>query len=506
MNIPTADIVVALLYLAASVGVGLWMGRSNKNMDDYLLGGRDIPWWAILGSIVATETSTVTFLSVPGSSYAAGGNMTFLQLAIGYIVGRFLVVSLLLPAYFRGEILTAYQLLQTRFGVSTRRLASLMFLVARNLGDGLRLFLAAVALKQAVGLPLTMCILITGAVTILYTLFGGLRSVVFSDCVQFVIYMLAGIASLYVLVDRLPGGWSEYLDFGRSQNKFHVLDFTFGLTEKYTYTFWAGLIGGAFLSLGTHGADQMMVQRCLAARSQRDASRAMIASGFVVAFQFLVFLLIGVGLAAFYSHNPVAGEPLKKDVAYAHFIVNQLPTGLVGLTLAGIFAAAMSTLSSSLNSSASTLIGDFGNVLGVDRLSAAQRLTMSRAATFVFGLIQIGVATVAGAYDLSQSVIDDALAIAGFTAGILLGVFVLGQLRWPISERGAIAGMLTAIVLLCAVRFVPRLADETWPALLRERLAWPWYPVVGSLTTVAIGILASLPFPPKVVTQEAPAT
>jgi solute:Na+ symporter, SSS family len=492
--ISTSDIVVACLYLAASVGVGLWMGRSNRNMDDYLLGGRDIPWWAILGSIVATETSTVTFLSVPGSAYAPGGNLTFLQLALGYIVGRFLVVTILLPAYFRGEIHTAYQLLQTRFGVSTRRLASLMFLVARNLGDGLRLFLTALALRQAIGLPLTMCIVIIGAVTILYTLFGGLRSVVWSDCVQFLIYVIAGIASLYILVDRLPGGTDQFFAFAESHEKLKVFDFRFGLSEAYTYTFWAGLIGGAVLSLGTHGADQMMVQRCLAARSQRDASKAMIASGFVVAAQFVLFLLIGVGLAAYYQQFPIGGDSLKKDVVYAHFIVNQLPAGLVGLTLAGIFAAAMSTLSSSLNSSASTLIGDFGGLLGLERLSAAQRLTMSRAATFAFGIIQIAVATVAGIYDLSSSVIDDALAIAGFTAGILLGVFVLGQIRLPITERGAICGMLSGILLLCAVRFVPRFADETWPVFLQQRLAWPWYPVVGSITTVLIGLLASMPF------------
>ncbi len=496
--ISLTDIVVACLYLAVSVGVGLWMGRSNRNMDDYLLGGRDIPWWAILGSIVATETSTVTFLSVPGSTYVPGGNMTFLQLAFGYIVGRFLVVLLLLPAYFRGEILTAYQLLQSRFGITTRRLASLMFLVARNLGDGLRLFLTAIALRQAIGLSLTTCIVIIGVVTILYTIFGGLRSVVFSDCIQFVIYLIAGAASLYVLINRLPGGWEQYVGFAEADDKFRVFNFEFGLTEKYTYTFWAGLIGGAFLSLGTHGADQMMVQRCLAARSQRDASRAMIASGFVVAVQFVVFLLIGIGLAAFYTEYPTPNGPLKRDVVYSHFIVNQLPVGLVGLTLAGIFAAAMSTLSSSLNASASTLIGDFGSVLGLERFSSAQRLTMSRAATFLFGLIQIGVAAIAGIYELSGSVIDDALAIAGFTAGILLGVFVLGQLRLPIRERGALTGMLVAIALLCLIRFLPRFADDAWPLLFRERMAWPWYPVVGSVTTVLVGIVASLPFHPPV--------
>ena len=344
--ISTLDSVVAIGYLAVTVAVGLWMGRNNRNIDDYLLGGRDLPWWAILGSIVATETSAATLLSVPGTAYREGGDFGFLQLAIGFILGRILVVLLLLPGYFKTDLMTAYQLLETRFGISTRRFASLLFLVPRNLGDGLRLFLTALAMKQAIHLPLTTCILLTGGVTILYTLFGGLRSVVWSDCAQFVIYLFAAFAMVFVIIQRLPGGWSELSAYAAEHDKFRMFHLEWDI--KSAYTIWAGIFGGAFLSLASHGVDQMIIQRCLAARGRKDASRAILASGFIVFGQFALVLLIGVGLACFYARFPNADGPLGKDEVFATFMVSELPHGLVGLVVAGIFAAAMSTTSSSL--------------------------------------------------------------------------------------------------------------------------------------------------------------
>jgi len=490
--ISTLDILVAAGYLLLSVAVGLWMGRNNRNLDDYLLGGRNIPWWALLGSIVATETSSATFLSIPGQSFAPGGDCRFLQLAFGFLVGRFLVVFILLPAYFRGELLTAYQLLQTRFGLSTRRIASALFLVTRNLGDGLRMFLTAIALRTAMGLPMTTCILVTGVVTIGYTLFGGLRSVVWSDCAQFVIYFVAAIVSVWVLMDQLPGGLDQLIDYGSEQLKWRVLKFPDDYTTAAAFwsdpfSFWAGLIGGAFLTLGTHGADQMMVQRCLAAKSLRDAGKAMIASGFVVFIQFALFLFIGVAVACFFDQNPPT-TPLKPDFAYATFIVQHLPTGLKGLTLAGIFAAAFT---SSLNACASTLIGDFGDYFGVERMTAAQRVTLSRAATLVFGVIQTLIALAAVRLQLADSVVNEVLRVAGFTGGILLGVFVLGQLPERVDERGALAGMLTALMTLLFVEFNRRLPPGVWPEAFRFEIAFPWYPVIGSLMTVGIGLAVS---------------
>ncbi|MGH7200518.1 MAG: sodium:solute symporter family transporter, partial [Planctomycetaceae bacterium] len=358
MTLPLSplDLTILLAYLLAAVGLGLWLGRGQRDIGEYLLGGRNLPWWAVLGSIVATETSTATFLSVPGLAFAAGGDLTFLQLALGYIIGRVAVVVLFLPRYFEGTLFTSYEVLHRRFGGATKQTASLMFLVTRNAADGLRLYLAAIALEKAVGIPLTQSVIIMGVVTILYTVFGGMKSVVWNDCIQFVVYIAGALLAAWVIINGLPGGLEQITTFATQHGKFTLFNVSLDPTEPYTI--WAGIIGGAFLTLGTHGTDQLMVQRYLSARSRRDAARAVLASGFVVLAQFALFLFIGVGLAAWYAEFPLP-EPIEKgDEAFAEFIVAELPPGAVGLVLAAVFSAAMSTLSSSLNSSATAAVND----------------------------------------------------------------------------------------------------------------------------------------------------
>lgn len=470
----TIDIAILAAYLLGAVAFGLWMGRGTATLSDYLLGGRDLPWWALLGSIVATETSTATFLSVPGIAFAAGGDLRFLQLTWGFILGRWIVVLVLLPGYFRGELYTAYDVLNRRFGGSTRTSASVMFLVARNLGDGLRLFLTAIVLEQAVGWSLPASIAVIGAVTIGYTLFGGMKSVVWNDCVQLVVYVVGGFIALAVIISDLPGGWSQVQAFGVEHDKWRVLDLSFDL--RLPYTLWAGVVGGMFLSLGTHGADQMMVQRCLAARSQREAGRAVVLSGFVVAAQFALFLVVGVALAAFYAEFPPAEAFNRGDSVFAAFIVNHLPTGLVGLVLAAVFAAAMSTLSSSLNASASSMVNDLYLPLLNDKPSAAHQVAVSRALTVAFGLLQIGIAI--AARTMSESVVQDALAIAGFVGGVLLGVFFLGICTNRVGQTAALCGMCAGLAAVSAVKFAT-------PA------AWPWYAVVGAAATFSVGLITS---------------
>lgn len=481
------DLLVVAVFLAGTVCWGIWIGRGNRSLDDFLLGGRNLPWWALLGSIVATETSTATFLSVPGLSYAPGGDFRFLQLTLGYILGRTLVVLWLLPGYFRGEYVTAYQLLRHRFGTMTQRLASALFLVARNLGDGLRLYLTALAVRQALGLSLPTCILLTGTVTLIYTLFGGMRSVVWNDCVQLVIYLSAGVVSLVLLIQGLSGGWEQFLTYAATHHKWRLFDASVDFSQPYTL--WAGVIGGAFLSLGTHGADQMMVQRCLAARNLREAGVALITSGVVVLVQFALFLTIGVGLAAFFAEYPLDQPVEKPDAAFAAFIVRHLPAGLMGLTLAGILSAAMSTLSSSLNSSVAAVVGDFGPLVGLGEGSRKDPLLWSRGLTVLFGLVQMSLAWAAESF--STSVVNDALAIAGFTAGILFGVFGLGLLPLRVTQAGAIAGMVSGLVVLLLVKFVPPLLATSWPTGWSASVAWPWYSVIGSLTTVGVGAAVS---------------
>lgn len=496
------DTVVLFAALAVAIAIGLRARGKNDSVEAFLLGSRDLPWWAILGSIVATETSTATVLSLPAEAYGPTG-MKFLQIALGYILGRTIVVHLLLPLYFKGKLFSAYEVLGKRFGVSASKVASILFLVTRNLGDGLRLFLAAIVLQKLVGWPFIGSALAIGGITILYTYFGGMRSVVWNDCVQLVVYMLGGIVTLFILAKSIPGGWDAIGQYATANDKLQILNWWpdessdkslwyWILSEPYTI--WAGLIGGAVLTLGTHGTDQMMVQRYLSARNQKEAGRAVLISAFVVLVQFALFLFIGVQLACYYSNHPeVVFE--KSDEVYAHFIVNHFPqnTGLVGLMLAAILAAAMSTLSSSLNASASALVNDFylpGRETEPDPKSL---LRITRRLCIVFGLLQVGIGILATTFD--KTVVSNALAIAGFSAGLLLGLFLLAVLTPRVRQAHALLGAACGLMTLLFIQFVlPQLGGDTGPGTetFRPTVAWPWFALIGSSVTLVVGWLASL--------------
>jgi solute:Na+ symporter, SSS family len=492
------DIAVVASYLAVMLGIGVWVGRGQRSTKDYFLGDRSLPWWAVLLSIVATETSTVTFLSIPGMAFAAGGDLRFLQITFGYIVGRILVVLILLPLYFRGEPYTAYEVLQRRFGKLSRRATSLLFLVTRNLSDGLRLYLSALVLQTAMGIPLGWSVVIMGLVTVVYTYIGGVKSVIWNDCVQFVIYVLGACLAFKHIIDGLPGGWEQFTSFGKANGKFLIFDFTWGLFTP-TMTFWAGLIGGAFLTGATHGTDQLTVQRLLTARSQTGAAVALIVSGFVVCLQFALFLLIGAGLAAFFAENPTQAGAIKtNDHAFAYFIVHYLPTGLVGLTLAAVFSAAMSTLSGSLNSSATAMVSDFIIPLRREPLSESAQLRLSRIVTGLFGVLQIGIALATYWRGADELVVNRVLKIAAFTSGPMLGLYLLGVLGLRVRERAALAGFSLGLVLLSYLEFSTwsewpwqslrwqKLGESDWPPIY-----WPWYAAIGSIFTFTAGWLLS---------------
>lgn len=495
------DTAVLLAYLAGVVSLGIWMGRGQRDVAGYLLGGRNLPWGGVLLSIVATETSTVTFLSIPGLAFnPRGGNLLFLQLSIGYIVGRLVVVFLFLPSYFRGELFTAYEVLDRRFGGATKQTASLLFLVMRNLSDGLRLFLTAIVLREILGVNLSICIVVIGLATILYTFVGGMRSVVWNDCIQFVVYVAGAVLALVVLLaalggegrppsgllTSLPQGWSRLCEFAQEHHKFRLISFSPDLTQPYTV--WSGLFGGVFIALATHGTDQLMVQRYLSARGQKQAGRALGLSGLVVCGQFALFLLIGVALACFYDLFPPDTPFRRNDEVFSSFIVRHLPLGVVGIVVAAVFAAAMSTLSSSLNSSAAAAVNDFylpwrrgkapaklpPYVKGAP-VSERQLLYVSRFMTVAFGLVQIGVAVVGQL--LRESVVESVMAIAGFTSGVVLGVFLLGILTGGVTQRSALVGLVGGLAVMAAVVFA-------------TELAWPWYAIVGASITVAMGLAA----------------
>lgn len=487
VDLGTIDILVMCSLLAMSVAIGFWSGRKNTDVESYLVGGRSMPWWAILGSIVATETSTATVLSIPGVGFGDTG-MRWLQVAMGYIIGRFVVVKIFLPLYFKGKLLTAYQVLDTRFGSATKLVSSLLFLVTRNIGDGLRLFLAGLVIHSLLGISFPVSVIAMGSVTIVYTFFGGLRSVVWNDCIQFVIYMLGGFAAVFIITSHIPGGWEQVLTFAADTGRSQVIETSFRLSDPYNI--WAGIIGGAVLTIGTHGTDHMMVQRYLSARSEKDAGRAILLSSFVVLFQFALFLFIGVQLACFYS---LAGNvaPGKADQVFAHFIVNSFPqnTGLIGLMMAAILAAAMSTLSSSLNASASAVLNDFYVPACRVRPTDRQQLNLSRWLTLAFGLLQIGIGIYA--MSLAGTVVKNALTIAGFSAGLLLGVFSLAVFVKRAGQSSALAGMLVGLIVLTIVKFV--LVTDDGKAMV----AWPWLALIGSTATFATGFVVSLIVPGK---------
>ena len=476
MAVAPADLAILLAYLVGVVLFGLWAGRGAKNLVEYLVGGRNLPWWVILASIVATETSTVTFLSIPGFAY--GRDLTWLQIALGFVVGRLAVAALFLPHYFRGGVMTAYEVLRDRFGGAVQRTASALFLLTRTLADGLRLFLSALVLQEMTGLELPWAVAALGLATIAYTYTGGLTAVLWTDLVQFVVYLAGGVAAFAVVLARLPGGWDGLVAMGGAAGKLRVFDL--GLDPSEPYGLWAGLLGGVFVSLGSHGVDHMEVQRYLSARSLRDARKALSLSGLVIFAQFALFLLIGVGLWAFYTLAPPAEAFGRDDRVFARFILDELPTGLVGLLLGAIFAAAMSTLSSSLNSCASVAANDILFPLARRELSERTRLRATRWLTAAFGALQVAVGI--GGRRLDASVVAAVLGIAGFTIGIVLGLFFLGIFTRRVGQRAALAGLVAG------------LAGMSW-IYFATPLAWTWFALAGSTMTFAAGWAASWLWP-----------
>lgn len=492
------DLTIIVVYLIGTVAFGAWMSRAQRTVSDYFVSGRDIPWWAVTGSIVATETSTVTFISVPG--YAFGADFTFLQLAAGYLLGRIVVSLLFVPAYFKGELLTVYQLLGDRFGGEVKRLASGLFLATRSLADGFRLFATGLVLAALLlampgtadavtgwvpGSPesavLIGSIAVIGIATIAYTFLGGMTAVIWTDVVQLGIYLLGAIVAAVLLIDAIPGGWSEVVEVARAENKLRLVDFTFDMTRGYTL--WAGILGGAFLTTATHGTDQMMVQRYLCSRTTGEARTALLVSGVIVFVQFALFLAIGTMLYVYYTGHAAqelaaltVGGRVQTDRVFPQFIVTHLPPGVSGLVVAAIFAAAMSTLSSSLNSSAAAAVGDFYLPFTGGRREDRHYLVVSRALTVAFGLLQVVIAV--AAIQMSRRVVDEVLGIASFTNGVILGVFLLGTFTRDVQRRGAFAGMAVGAAVMLAVKlFTP--------------IHWQWYVLIGSLTTFAVGVSAS---------------
>ena len=482
------DLVVIGLYFVATLGIGLWTTRRQETAGDYFLGARNLPAWAILLSIVATETSALTVISVPG--IGARGSLVFLQLTFGYLIGRSLVALWLLPGYFRGDQETAYARLESRFGVGTRRLVSVVFLITRFLGDGVRIFAGAIPLALVTGWSVPVAIIAMGGVTLVYTWFGGLKAVVWADVVQLAVYLAGGVAAL-LIAWHLAGGPAAAFDLAARAGKLRLIDPAIDFTA--TYTLLGGLVGGAMLSAASHGTDHLIVQRLLATRSLRDARVALVGSGVVVILQFLLFLLVGSAIWA----AGLAPESLPADQVFARFIVERLPAGLAGLVVAGILAAAMSTIASSINALASSVTHDI-YVGWTGQRDPAHLLLVGRLFSAVWGVGLIVGALFFQAYasGTDTPVVVLALSVASITYGALLGTYLLAA-RWARARGrdivGSVAVTVLAMLVVVFARRISAVGGLEWLAPA-GRLAWPWYVPLGTLLAVGTGIgLSYLP-------------
>ncbi len=486
------DWVVLVVYLVGTTLLGVWLGRDQKDARDYFVASQKIPWWAILFSVVATETSALTFISIPGLAYV--GNLSFLQVAAGYILGRIVIAYTLLPRYYEGELVTAYALLEQRFGLATRRFASIVFMVTRAFGDSVRVFATAIPVALIIG-PIVppqyigpVSILVLGAFTVLYTYHGGMRAVVWTDVLQTGVYLVGGLAAVVVIGQGVEGGWGAILTAADAQGKLQVIDTYTGIDRPHTL--WAGLIGGAFLSMASHGADQLIVQRLLASGNLAEARRSLIGSGFVVLGQFAMFLLIGVGLFSFYKGVAFP----RPDAIFPRFIVEEMPPALTGLVIAAILAAAMSTVSGALNSLAAATLHDLYLPLSKRRADDPGLLRVSKLFTLLWAAILIGGAMLYR--NEGTPVVTIALSIASFTYGGLLGAFFLGILVRRAIQRDAMTGMAVGIGTMSVVVFAKALSGwfpDLAPTLAPlARIAWPWFVLIGTSITFVTGLLSSL--------------
>lgn len=487
------DFVVIVAYLVGVTLLGVYVGRRQRDAKDYFVADRAIPWWAVMFSIVASETSALTFISIPGLAYTT--DLGFLEIATGYLLGRIVVARTLLPRYYEGNLVTAYALLEKRFGLGTRRFTSIVFMATRGMADSVRVFATAVPIALIIGplLPqaavMPVAVLVLGTLTVLYTIRGGMRAVVWTEIVQATVYLVGGLSAVILVGHLVSGGWSQIVTSASAAHKLNVISWYTGFDKPHTM--FAGLIGGAFLSMASHGADQLIVQRLLSAKSLKDAQVAIIGSGVAVIVQFTLFLFLGIGLWAFYGAKTFP----TPDAIFPTFIVDQMPHGLVGLLLAAVLAATMSTHSGAINSLAAATTHDIYLPLTGNSADDPRTLRVGRMFALLWGIALTGGALLFPSNQKTPVVVI-ALSIASFTYGALLGAFFLGIFWRRAIQRDAILGMSVGIVAMSLIVFakqisagVPALAPMLAPV---STIAYPWYVLIGTTITLSVGILSSL--------------
>ena len=469
------DLAVIAAYLVSITWFGTRFKQKQTTLKDYFLGGRGAPWWAIAFSIVSAETSTLTVIGTPALSFS--GNFTFLQLILGYLLGRLVISTLFLPQYFRGEMFTAYELMQRRFGHRIRKFTAGIFLLLRAMAEGVRVFAVSTVVSIVLGTGELVSIFAIVCLTLFYTFEGGMTAVIWTDVVQMFLYIGGAVVSFFLILHAIPGGWPHVLTLAETAHKFRLFDFRFALTSEFflrKYSFWSGLLGGCFLTTASHGTEQLLVQRLLAARNEKESRLALFSSWFVVMFQFTLFLMVGVLLYCFYYQSALK-PPAVLDKIYPAFIWSNLPTGIAGLVIAAILAAAMSNLSAALNAMSSTTIMDFVKPLRPS-FTDKQLVKMARWSTLAWGFILFCIGLLARHVN---SVLEAGLTIASILYGALLGVFLLGVLTKRPGEPAAIIGMSAGLVTTL---------------ILQRYVAYTWFVICGSLTTLLVGYIAGFFF------------
>ena len=468
MQVSLLDYVIIFVYLISIAALGKISGGKQKTVKDYFIGSQQVPWWAISFSIVAAETSTLTFISIPGLAYLT--NLNFLQLTFGYLIGRIIVATFFLPAYFKGELTTAYSYLESRFGKKTRSLASVTFLFTRTASDGVRLFATAIPLYLMLDISPIVAIIIIAFIALLYTFTGGLKGVIWVDAIQMFIYIGGAILASLYLINSIPGNFSQIITSTEIAPKLGIFNLGFdnGFAGFFSqpYTLLSGLIGGAFLSMSSHGTDQLVVQRLLAAKNLVESKKAVITSGVIIIFQFALFLFVGVLLYVYYGKLDI-----KSDEIFSKFIVEVLPSGVKGVIIAGLFAAALSTLAGSISSLSSSVMLDLylpfqKNNDDKKNLLISKLLTIFWAVMLIFSAILFK--------ESSKAVVEIALSIASFTYGGLLGTFLLGLSSKKVQQNQAIAGFISAIIVMIFV-------------IVFKVVAWTWFILIGVSITLLVG-------------------
>jgi solute:Na+ symporter, SSS family len=484
MRLTALDLILIAVYLTGITAFGIALRRGQSTARDYFLGGRTAPWWALAFSIVATETSTLTIVGTPALAFA--GNLTFLQLVLGYLAGRVMIVLIFLPRYFRGEYYTAYQLMERRFGAKVKAVAAGTFLVTRVLAEGVRIAAIGFVIKAAFGTEQRTSVALIVALVLAYTFEGGMKAVIWTDVVQFILYFSGSIACFFLLLQAIPGGWATVMHAAAETRKFHIFDFSISFTNPAkTYTFWSGMIGGTFLTMASHGTDQTIVQRLLAAKSERESKIALLASGGIIFFQFALFLVLGVMLYA-WRGAPVVHPGISYDSVLPDFIVTAMPSGMRGIMIAAILAIAMSNASGSLNSLAASSVLDFQKLRGesIPPGKPGHFLQLSRGMTLFWGILLVLLGTLNWG-----PMLEAGLTIASITFGILLGLFLLAFLLQRATASGVLIGMFTGLAGILYIHF-------------RTPLLWTWYVPAGTAITFFAGAIASYAIPPPSIAPE----